>query len=222
VNFKLGAKSFRFTVSLQTCTYWTHGPAKVIHKRRKFPGRNGVSAGVHHRRREAALVAEILNLPLQEAKYKEFTAKRRIISYGGSYDFSSNELLPASPIPAFLHPLRNHISGWVAVPASDFMHALIAEYQPGTQLGWHRDVPEFEIVVGVSLGTACRMRFRRFPHVKGDRESLSMDLDPRSAYVLRGHARWAFQHSIPPTKALRYSITFRTRRRSQEVKLQNW
>ena len=171
---------------------------------------------------EAALVAEILNLPLQEAKYKEFTAKRRIISYGGSYDFSSNELLPASPIPAFLHPLRNHISDWVAVPASDFMHALIAEYQPGTQLGWHRDVPEFEIVVGVSLGTACRMRFRRFPHVKGDRESLSMDLDPRSAYVLRGHARWAFQHSIPPTKALRYSITFRTRRRSQEVKLQNW
>jgi alkylated DNA repair dioxygenase AlkB len=164
---------------------------------------------------EADLLAEISNLPLREAKYKEYTAKRRIVSYGGTYDFSSNELIPAGPIPPFLHGLRERIAEWVGVPASKFTHSLIAEYKTGTQLGWHRDVPEFEIVVGVSLGGACRMRFRRYPPKKGrTAESLSLDLEPRSAYVMRGEARWGWQHSIPPTKTTRYSITFRTRRES--------
>jgi hypothetical protein len=35
-------------------------------------------------------------------------------------------------------------------------------------------------------------------------------LEPRSAYVLRDQARWHWQHVISPTKARRYSITFRT------------
>jgi alkylated DNA repair dioxygenase AlkB len=161
---------------------------------------------------EAVLLSEIRNLPLREAKYKEYTAKRRIISYGGSYDFSSNELIPAGPIPPFLHPLRECIAEWLEVPASRFTHALIAEYATGTQLGWHRDVPEFEIIVGISLGAACRMRLRRYPPTKGrSLETLSLNLEPRSVYVMRGEARWRWQHSIPPTKATRYSITFRTR-----------
>jgi hypothetical protein len=36
------------------------------------------------------------------------------------------------------------------IAASDFAHAVIAKYETGTQLGWHRDVPDFEDVVGVS------------------------------------------------------------------------
>ena len=169
------------------------------------------------REQEAALLSEIKNLPLHEAKYKEYTAKRRIVSYGGSYDFSSNELIPAGPIPPFLHPLRERIAGWTELPASRFTHALIAEYATGTQLGWHRDVPEFEIIVGVSLGAACRMRLRRYPPKKGRTlDTLSLNLEPRSAYVMRGEARWGWQHSIPPTKATRYSITFRTRSESKK------
>ena len=162
---------------------------------------------------EAALLNEIVRLPLAEAKYKEYTAKRRIMSYGASYDFSSNELLPAGPIPPFLIPLRERIANWAEEPASQFTHALIAEYKIGTQLGWHRDVPEFEIITGLSLGGPCRMRLRRYPPKKGrNTETLSIELEPRSAYLMRGEARWGWQHSIPPTKSLRYSITFRTRR----------
>jgi len=37
-------------------------------------------------------------------------------------------------------------------------------------------------------------------------------LEPRSAYVMGGAARAAWQHSIPAVDALRYSITFRTLR----------
>jgi alkylated DNA repair dioxygenase AlkB len=168
---------------------------------------------------EAALLEEIHNLPLHEAQYKQFTAKRRIMTYGASYDFSNRELLPAGPIPEFLHPLRERFAQWVGVPASQFIYSVIAEYKTGTQLGWHRDLPHFEIVVGVSLAGPARMRLRRYPHKKGKRaETLSLDLEPRSAYVMRGEARWGWQHSIPPTRADRYSITFRTRsHRSRDV-----
>ena len=163
------------------------------------------------REEEAALLAEIARLPLHEAKYKEYTAKRRIVSYGASYDFSTNELLPAGAIPSFLEPLRARIGQWMGLPAERFAHALVAEYSSGTQLGWHRDVPEFESIAGVSLGGECRMRLRRYPPRKGRQvEILSLDLEPRSAYMMRGEARWGWQHSITPTKALRYSITFRT------------
>jgi alkylated DNA repair dioxygenase AlkB len=160
---------------------------------------------------ERALLREVAALPLHEAQYKEYTARRRIVSYGSSYDFSANVLNAEAPIPAFLLPLRERIAAWVQMPPARFGQALVTEYRPGTSLGWHRDVPQFGIIVGVSLGTACRMRFRPYPHVAHRRsEVFALDLAPRSAYVLRGDIRWRWQHSIPPTPALRYSITFRT------------
>jgi alkylated DNA repair dioxygenase AlkB len=113
-------------------------------------------------------------------------------------------------LPEFLGPVRQRAAAWLGVRPEHIRHALIAEYRPGTALGWHRDVPSFELVCGISLAAACRMRFRPFPP-RNDRKSiLSLELAPRSAYILRDDARWRWQHSIPPTKALRYSMTFRT------------
>jgi alkylated DNA repair dioxygenase AlkB len=160
---------------------------------------------------EAELVAQIRQLPLTAAEYKEFTAKRRIVSYGGRYDFSARQLNDAEPIASFLHPLRERVAKWAGRPAEQFTHALVAEYSAGTQLGWHRDVPQFDLVVGVSLQSACRMRFRRYPPKPRER-SVAIELAPRSVYRLEGESRWEWQHSIPPTPALRYSITFRTLR----------
>jgi alkylated DNA repair dioxygenase AlkB len=144
---------------------------------------------------------------LVEAKYKDYTAKRRAASYGFEYDFNYNTVHPAAPIPAFLDPLKAKVAEWLGVAPGDIRHALVAEYRPGTALGWHRDVPNFELVCGVSLAAAARMRFRSFAAPK---KILALELAARSAYILRGDARWRWQHSIPPTKALRYSITFRT------------
>jgi alkylated DNA repair dioxygenase AlkB len=132
------------------------------------------------------------------------------VSYGYEYDFSYNTVHPAAPIADFLQPLKTHAAEWLGVPAGKIRHALIAEYRAGTALGWHRDVPNFELVCGVSLAASTRMRFRPFPPGKERNSVLSLELAPRSAYILRGDARWRWQHSIPPTKALRYSITFRT------------
>jgi alkylated DNA repair dioxygenase AlkB len=149
---------------------------------------------------EAALLAGVRALPLEEARYREYTAKRRVAIFEAP--------------PPFLVALRDRLAAWAAVPAAELTYTLINEYRPGTALGWHRDSPEYEVVVGVSLGTACRMRFRPWPHRKGDnREALELRLLPRSAYVMRDAVRWRWQHSIPAVKELRYSITFRSRPR---------
>lgn len=160
---------------------------------------------------ESALIAEIRHLPLEEAEYKQYRAKRRIVSYGGRYDFTAQKLNEGAPIAPFLLPLRARVAAWAKVPAEHFTHALVAEYSAGTQLGWHRDVPNFELVVGVSLNTAARMRFRRYPP-RAREKSIAIELAPRSIYRLQGEARWDWQHSVPPTPGLRYSITFRTLR----------
>lgn len=162
---------------------------------------------------ERALLAAFEHLPFEEAQYKQFTARRRTVSYGSTYDFSANQSRPAPPIPDFLLGLRARVAEWCGSPAEDFVHALISEYRPGAPLGWHRDVPEFELVVGISLLSAACLRFRPYPWSPDRRrEAFSLDLAPRSAYILRDAARWRWQHSVPAVKALRYSITFRTRR----------
>jgi alkylated DNA repair dioxygenase AlkB len=98
--------------------------------------------------------------------------------------------------------------------------ALINEYRPGAPIGWHRDAPQYDIVAGVSLLSSCRMKFR--PYVRpgaqraaeGRRRSATHEilLERRSAYVMTGDSRSAYEHHIPAVDTLRYSITFRTLR----------
>jgi alkylated DNA repair dioxygenase AlkB len=161
---------------------------------------------------EIELLAIITRLPLREAQYRQYTAKRRTISYGSSYDFSTNVVMPAPPVAEFLLPLRERVAAWVGIAAADFAYALVTEYRPGTQLGWHRDVPHFGTVVGISLAGGARMRFRPWPPNRDTARArrFVLELQPRSAYVLQREIRWRWQHAISPTKTLRYSITFRT------------
>jgi alkylated DNA repair dioxygenase AlkB len=160
---------------------------------------------------ERALLDEIARLPLEEAKYKQYTARRRIAYFGFGYDFTSNRLGEAPPAPPFLAPLRDKVAAWMGVAPAELEQALVTEYRPGTPLGWHRDAPDFGRVAGVSLGGWARMRLRRYPAAND--ESIVLELAPRSAYQMKGAARWRWQHSIPATRELRYSITFRTLRK---------
>jgi alkylated DNA repair dioxygenase AlkB len=164
---------------------------------------------------EVDLLARFATLPFHEAEYRQYRARRRIVSYGASYDFEKYELRPAPPIPAFLDPVRERIAAWAGQDPADFTHAVVTEYRPGTPLGWHRDIPHFETVVGLSLGGVARMRLRPYrPGQPADPErTLSLKLLPRSIYALERVARWDWQHCIAPTRELRYSITFRTLRR---------
>jgi alkylated DNA repair dioxygenase AlkB len=163
------------------------------------------------REEEAALVARFEQLPLAPMKYQQYEALRRVVSYGGQYDFSAQRLNEAEPMPGWLDPLRARAAAWIGIAPERFTHVLVAEYRPGTPLGWHRDVPDFEDVVGISLLNEAVMRLRPYPHETGSKvKSLKLVLPPRSIYLLRGASRWEWQHAVSPTKALRYSVTFRT------------
>lgn len=166
------------------------------------------------REEEAQLIESIRGLPLTEARYRDYTARRRTLSYGGQYDFGANRLKPGPPVPPFLFPLRARVGAWSGIAPERFVHALVTEYSPGTPLGWHRDVPDFEAIAGVSLAGPARMRLRPYrPGEKQDRrDAIALELPPRSAYLMRGVARWGWQHCIAATEALRYSITFRSAR----------
>lgn len=165
------------------------------------------------RQDEAALIAHIQSLPFAQSRYKQYTARRRTVNFGYSYDFSANRTHRAPQPPAFLEELKQRVSQWAGIPASMFVQVLASEYQPDVPLGWHRDVPDFEVVVGVSLASTARLRFRPYPwSVERKKEAFTLDVEPRSIYMLRDQARWGWQHSVPPVKQLRYSITFRTAR----------
>lgn len=161
---------------------------------------------------EAQLLTVIGGLPFKEAQYREWHARRRIVGFGGRYDFTLRQLQEAPPIPEFLLPLRERLAHMAGVAPGEIRHAMVAEYQPSTPLGWHRDVPDFEVVMGVSLLGHARLRFRTWPPKPNARALFALELEPRSAYVMRDEARWQWQHAVSPTKELRYSITFRTQR----------
>jgi alkylated DNA repair dioxygenase AlkB len=137
------------------------------------------------------------------------TARRTVRHFGLDYGYESWELVPTDPLPDQLAWLRDRAAALGGLDPADLAQILVSKYPPGATIGWHRDAPMFgPRVVGVSLAAACRMRFQRG---KGEaRQVAEVTLEPRSAYVLSGAARFVWQHSIPPTKALRYSITFRT------------
>jgi alkylated DNA repair dioxygenase AlkB len=167
---------------------------------------------------EQHLVRLAAALPLREMNYKGYTARRRVASYGASYDFTANRLAPAAPLPAELEPLRARVAQWLGVQPQSFTQVLVAEYRVGTPLGWHRDVPDFEDVVGVSLLGEAVMRFRPYPPNQPRTSAvLNLTIAPRSIYLLRGPSRWAWQHSVAPTRELRYSISFRTSRRREQA-----
>ncbi len=159
---------------------------------------------------EEILIIYLENLELKHAHLGEYTTKRKIKNFGWGYDFDNKKFIPGPPLPPFLSLLQRRIAKWIDIPARYIVEALVTEYTPGTAIGWHRDTEAFGLVIGISLGGWCRIRFRPLEDIKNQKKIINLDLEPRSAYIMQKKIRWDFQHSIPPTKTHRYSITFRT------------
>jgi alkylated DNA repair dioxygenase AlkB len=164
---------------------------------------------------ERALAAAVAAIEFATFEMRGVVAKRRVAFFGRTYDNARGAATP--PIPAFLLPLLERAAEWARVGADAFAMALVNEYRAGAPIGWHRDAPQYGIVCGVSLLSACRMKFRPYvapaahARVNGPRRTThEVTLEPRSAYLMTGPSREAFEHHIPAAAALRYSITFRT------------
>jgi alkylated DNA repair dioxygenase AlkB len=138
-------------------------------------------------------------------------AKRRVAQFGWHYSFESFRLTPAPAAPAPLESIRFRAAQFAGISAEGFAETLVTEYPPGAGIGWHRDAPPFGIVAGISIAAACRMRFQKGSGA--NRVTAAVTLPRRSLYLLTGPARSEWQHTIPPVRELRYSITYRTLKR---------
>ena len=168
---------------------------------------------------EQELIREIQQSHLAPFKYYQFTGKRRTASFGWQYEFGASEITRAPEIPPYLLPVRTRAGSLFNIDPRSLVQMSIIEYSVGSPIGWHRDIPHLGVVVGISLGAACRIRWRKYSrprskNLKRD-EILSMELQPRSIYLMSGASRETWQHSIPPVKRLRYAIMMRTLRASR-------
>jgi alkylated DNA repair dioxygenase AlkB len=163
---------------------------------------------------ETALLENIATVTFSDFEMRGVVARRKVAFFGESYDRSK-----AFPIPEFLLPLRVKLAAWAHVQPEAFATALINQYPAGAPIGWHRDAPQYDLVAGVSLLSACRMRFRPYrspahrPAAATRRATThEVALARRSAYLLTNESRTSFEHHIPPVDHFRYSVTFRTLR----------
>jgi alkylated DNA repair dioxygenase AlkB len=160
---------------------------------------------------ERALLEEIEQLDFQEIVMKGVVARRTAVRYGLGYDYDRRVPTEgAAPIPDWLVPVRDRAAVLAGVRGDELVQALVQRYPEGAPIGWHRDSPAYELVAGISLLSAARLRLRRGSGA--ERVQWEVAVAPRSGYVLAGPARWTWEHHVPPAKSLRYSITFRSLR----------
>lgn len=161
---------------------------------------------------EQELIGRIAALPLQRFQFGAFEGNRRVAWFGYQYDYSLQRLAEAEPIPDWVAPIARRAEAWAGLTEDSVRQVLCTEYDAGVGIGWHRDKPHFDKVLGLSLGSACKFRFRRRRGHKWQRHTL--EARPRSLYLMDGEARSQWEHSIPPVEARRYSVTFRTMKRT--------
>jgi alkylated DNA repair dioxygenase AlkB len=157
---------------------------------------------------EAALIEQLQAMDLAPFRFHGWTGNRKTQSYGWRYDFDDASFQSTEPIPQWLEPVRDEAAALAGVEREEIAHALIARYDPGAGIGWHKDRSVFDRVVGVSLGSSATLRFRQRDD-SGFRR-FGLPVEPCSAYLLSGEARHDWEHRIVPGEELRFSITFRT------------
>lgn len=157
---------------------------------------------------ERALIASIDSAGLSPFRFQGWFGKRLTASFGWRHDFDTARFDPTEPIPDWLLPLRIKAANFAGLSADDLVQVLLTRYDPGAGIGWHRDRPVFEHVVGISLGQSATLRFRRRTATGFERASAL--LATRSIYHLTGEARHQWEHSIAEMDLTRWSITFRS------------
>ena len=154
---------------------------------------------------ERDLLARLEDMDLAPFRFQGWTGNRKTRSYGWRYDFDDSSFQPTDPIPTWLEALRDKAS---ALAGAQIAHALVARYDPGAGIGWHKDRSVFDRVVGISLLSPSVLRFRR--RTPSGFSRFNLPVEPRSAYLLSGEARYEWEHRIVPGEELRFSVTFRT------------
>jgi alkylated DNA repair dioxygenase AlkB len=144
------------------------------------------------------------------------TFDHRVQVYGYNYDHPARSAYRIGDIPEWAAAIatRLHRDGLFADAPNQLV---VNDYPPGTGIFDHQDQAVFgDVVVSLSLGSACVMRFTRNEPARAE----EILLEPRSLLVMTGEARWDWKHGIPArasdlwhsrevARGRRVSLTFR-------------
>ncbi len=150
---------------------------------------------------EEEFLREFKRTTFKNFMWEGYESKRRI----GSFNRKSG-------YPEFFKPIVKRVAAFAGILPSQIDYALISEYSPGTQIGWHRDKGGYAKVIGISLGSIATFRLRKLSNIKNKNKwpRFNITAEPRSLYIMSGETMFSWQHSIPPIPDLRWSLTMRT------------
>jgi alkylated DNA repair protein (DNA oxidative demethylase) len=155
---------------------------------------------------QAALLQELRALDYQHDMFRGQRLKRGYAQFGYAYVSTGRKLQPTMAMPECLQAVISKARAYCP-DGVVFNQCIVTHYPPGSGIGWHTDAPRFgECVVGVSLGSEARLQFR--PN-GAEQPSYEIRAAPGSMYLMRGPARWGYQHQVVAVKTERYSLTFR-------------
>src|SRR5262249_46346275 len=155
---------------------------------------------------ERALVEVLAGLDYHAVVMHGQTAKRTVAHFGVTYGYESWSLDDAPPLPGWVQPIVPRVATAMKEQPVALAELLVTHYPLGARIGWHRDAPMFgPTVAGLSLAGTATLKLRN--KRRGGYDQYSLEVAPRSLYVLGGAARAVWQHMIPPTKEERYSLT---------------
>jgi alkylated DNA repair dioxygenase AlkB len=125
------------------------------------------------------------------APWKDIPGQRRMQFYGYTYDYLSRSIKRTGKLPPWAHRIarRIHKDGLSPrVPAQ----LAVNGYEPGQGIFTHVDADIFDDVVVISLESPCVMDFAD----SQSNDTTQLLLEPRSALVLSGDARYRWKHGI--------------------------
>ena len=125
--------------------------------------------------------------PLAPFQFGQWQGKRLTANYGSAYDYQRGRPTEAPPLPDWLLDLRARLAPQVSRDPQDFVQGLLIRYDPGAQIGWHRDRPQYGEVLCLSLGSGATLRLRR--RTADGFERRNVELPRRSLYLLSGEVR---------------------------------
>lgn len=143
---------------------------------------------------------EVLRL-VDEGGAWEHLAKRRVQHHGAAFSYATRGVVPGTelrPLPGWARALATRVeraARELGPAGADFPldQITVNEYLPGVGISPHVDTHSaFEgTLAALSLAGGAAMQFRR------GEERRVLFLPPRSLLVMRGEARYAWQHSLP-------------------------
>lgn len=160
---------------------------------------------------EEQLLQQVYQTELKTFIFQGYEAKRKVASFGYDWSFEKRILSKGKEIPEGFTWLVEKEAAHLQLNKKDISELLVTEYGAGSVINWHRDAPPFYTIIGISLLSDCVFKLRPHDKAKQERKStISLPVQRRSLYVIKGEARTDWEHSIAPVKQTRYSITLRT------------